>query len=91
MDELTQDFMRAVSQKSLSFKELFPDDFIKEYTRCSSLDEFLRRSGFNLQTQEQLNSITTEQWNAHVRAYSDFKSFQDMKQKAVDLWLERKL
>lgn len=88
MDEKTQSVMQRFSRQQLSFRELFPDTFIDESTDYHTLDEFLQKSGFPLQTQEDLARITTDMWDSHVKNCS---SFDEMKRAATDAWIEKQL
>lgn len=81
--------MKTFSKTKLSFRDLFSDSFIKKNTEFENLGEFLTATGFALQTQEQLSSITTEQWDNFVQKHTVFSSFEQMKTRAVDDYITR--
>lgn len=89
MDDLTSDFLKTFQRAKLSFRELFPDEFILRNTHFSSLEEFMKNTGFNLTTQEALSKISIEKWDEYIKSCSGFSTFEEMKAEAVKKWIER--
>lgn len=91
MDSLTAQFLQTFQKTKLSFKELFPDDFILRKTHFSSLEDFLNNTGFVLTTQEELEQISTEKWDQYIKSCSQYNSFEEMKSDAVQEWIEKEV
>lgn len=75
----------------ISLNELFTDYFMKEYTDFSTLDEMLEAFGYDGLTQQEFDGIPDEEIDPKVSNSTSFNSWQEMSEKALDLYVSRKL
>jgi hypothetical protein len=71
--------------------ELFPDEFMLLHTDFPSFDAMLEASGFNVQSSEDFAAIPDDAWDAHVRAHTQFSSWDEMQSTAAQEWASRRL
>ena len=93
-----KDFERkaqAVDGKhQIPLSDLFPSSFLRTHTRFSSLsdlEEKARERGFSLGSQEDLDNLPADQWDAFVAEYTHFASWKDMLGKGAVEWTARQL
>lgn len=85
--ELTNKGKEIGEQKELSFLELFPDEFIAQYTDFQTLQQMFDASG--LENPEDLDG---EVWSQFVASHSHFKGgWAEMMQIAYAQWYGRNL
>ncbi|GEM_PF-6787902 len=89
MVEEPNDILQQLQKKQLSFRDLFPEEFIRSHTSRKDLADFLTGSGFVLRTQEDLTRISTEDWDKYIRTVSSYESFEAFKKAAVEYYIER--
>ncbi len=83
------EILQNLQKKQLSFRDIFPDDFVRSHTDKKDLADFLFGSGFVLQTQEDLARISAEDWDKYIRTVSSYQSFDSFKKAAVEYYIER--
>ncbi|MDU6361808.1 MAG: hypothetical protein E6590_17900 [Clostridiales bacterium] len=76
---------------NVSFGELFNQNFMQEYTNFNTIGELFKNGGFEISTQEDLENIPLDEFNAYLRTVSKFSDWNQMKQQAGILYLKRKL
>lgn len=75
---------------SSAIYEVFPDDFMKEFTKFSNFNDFFEAIGCNLTSQEDLDKLQeTTKFDSSIRLYSDFESWQDMVETAYQRLLNK--
>lgn len=77
--------------KNVSFDELFPASFMREYTSFSSMDELLDAGGFKVESQEDFEAIPDMKFDKHISANTKFKSWEDMIGEATSQYAAKKL
>lgn len=77
--------------KHVSFGELFPASFMRKYTSFSSMDELLDAGGFKVESQEDFEAITDEEFDKHIAKNTRFKSWEDMLGEATSQYATKKL
>ena len=80
-----------MNQNQISMQELFSNDFIASHSKFQSLAQFMKATGFKLQTQEDLAKITTQQWDDFTKANTQFKTFEEMKTAAIEQLVIKRL
>ncbi len=73
------------------FSELFPEDFMKEYTNAENINDFFEKSGFDFSSQEAFRSIDIEELDKYISNNSKFSSWEEMKSKAATILLNKKI
>lgn len=59
-------------------RELFPPDFMQNYTEFDSFDEFLEASRWEIETQEDFERIPSDQFDDYVAERTGFDSWETM-------------
>ncbi len=66
------------------FNVLFSDKFMRKYTIFNSFDDMINKSGFKLETEEDFEKISDNDLDLFIRDTSNFNSWEDMIQEAVN-------
>ena len=77
--------------KHVSFEELFPTSFMRKYTSFSSMNELLDAGGFEIETQEDFEAISDNEFDKHISTNTSFKTWEDMLGEATSQYAARKL
>lgn len=75
----------------LTWKELFPDEFIRAHSKCNAMDELLEKSGFKIESMEDFKAIPDNEWERYIQANTSFESWEAMQSAAVSAWTRRNL
>ena len=71
----------------VKFEDLFPPNFMKEYTDFESIEEMFDVSPFELESQDDLKSIPEDKMDKFINENTEFGSWEDMIGEAQELWL----
>lgn len=87
-----QDGAREIDgENHIPFNELFNTKFMREYTKFSSIDEMLDKSGFKIETTKDFESIDVNKWDEYVREVTRFQSWEEMTSEAGKLWVLKQM
>ena len=75
----------------VSFRDLFPDSFIRNHSKFSSIDDILEQSGFRCETQKDFDAIDEPRLDNFICENTDFESWDAMKQAANVEYVKRKI
>lgn len=78
-------------EHSVSFAELFQDEFMLRNTDFPSVHAMFEASGFRVDTTEDFAAIPEEEWDEFVRERTRFSSWDEMKGAAVQEWAKRRM
>lgn len=78
-------------QHSVSFAELFPQQFIQKHTAFDSFEGLVDASGFKVESQADFVSIPDEEWDAFIKARTDFADWKEMLNTAGQEYMVRKM
>ena len=73
------------------FGDIFPKQFMLHYTNSSSIDNFLINSPHKIKSQEEFKQLPTETMDNYVFENTPFNNWKDMHQKAVKIYLAKRL
>jgi hypothetical protein len=76
---------------NVPFKELFPEPFMREHTKVSSMHELVEAGGFTVESPEDFKAIPDEEWDKNIRTNTSFKNWQEMRSAAVAAWTRKKI
>ena len=75
----------------LLIEKLFNQEFMRKYTGFRTLDEFIRRSNLITDhieiTYDTIKSLPKRTFNKYIRSETKFQSWEEMFEKAVELYL----
>ena len=78
-------------KEDIPFDILFPDSFMMKYTDFYSIDEMLTKSGYKVETLEDIENIPNDGWNKYIKTTTRFKNWEDMLMLAIEEWVGREL
>jgi hypothetical protein len=78
-------------EHSVSFNELFPDEFMLRNTEFPSVGSMFEASGFKVESSEDMAAIPDEEWDKFVQERTRFASWDEMKSAAVQEWAARRM
>ena len=76
---------------SVTFPELFPDEFMLRNTEFPSIGALIEASGFKVESSEDFAAIPDAEWDAFLASRTRFASWEEMKGAAVREWAGRRL
>jgi hypothetical protein len=82
---------RIEGTRSVSFAELFPDEFMLLHTDFHSISAMLDASGFRVENAEDFAAIPDDEWDALIKARSRFESWEAMRAAAGAEWISHQL
>jgi hypothetical protein len=88
LKQFSKKLENAVSTPTSTEEALTPE-FMAEHTKYSTLEAFLAAG--NVHSAEDLAAVSDADWDRHVRASSTFRSWQDMKARATETLLQRRM
>jgi hypothetical protein len=91
LDQLKKNVERLGGEHEVSFTELFPSGFMARYTNFTSFDDLLAKCGFKVETKEDIANILDAAWDTFIASSTRFTSWVEMKQKALEEYLLRKV
>lgn len=91
INRLQRRLERIEGTQSISFKELFPDEFMLLHTDFESISAMLDASGFRVENAEDFAAIPDDQWDAFIKARSRFDSWEAMRAAAGAEWISNQL
>lgn len=91
LKQMADGLERAKGTHEVSFGELFHPGFMSRHSRHASIQALFDASGFKIDTSEDLAAIPDEEWDAHIRASTDFSDWESMQKAAATEWLKKKV
>lgn len=91
LKKMQQAAQELEGKNTVSFDELFTDEFMKKHSTFSSLDEMLDKSTFTVNSKEDFAAIPDEEWDTYVKTTTDFSSWEDMMSEAQGEYVASKL
>lgn len=75
----------------LPMADLFPDDFMHTYTEFNDFDEFLGKSQWKIESQEDFEEIPENQFDRYVDEHTGFNDWETMLEAAGREYILRQL
>lgn len=88
---LSRNLQELDRSHNIPFSELFPEEFVKQHTKFTSIYKLFEAGGFNTESAESFKAITDEDLDRFVAENTDFKTWSDMKDKAAAEWVKKKM
>ena len=82
---------RIEGTQSVSFADLFTDEFMLLHSDFQSISAMLDASGFRVESAEDFAAIPADEWDAFIKARSRFESWEAMRGAAGAEWMSRQL
>lgn len=79
----------SLNNSSVSFDELFTDQFMHANTSINSLSDFF--DTLNIKTQEEFQDYPSDKLDAFVKKSTDFDSWEEMQQSAANEYFVNQL
>ncbi|MGG3454230.1 hypothetical protein [Paenibacillus rhizolycopersici] len=91
LKKMKKDAEELEGDNVVPFDELFTPAFMRKYTSVESFDELLEKGGFVVNSQEDFANIPDDKFDEHVSKFTNFSTWEDMLDKAQDLYISKKL
>ncbi|MEK6300903.1 MAG: hypothetical protein AABO41_09300 [Acidobacteriota bacterium] len=91
LEDLQRRAKELHGRRSVSFSELFPPQFIKKHTDFDSFESLVDASGFKVETQRDFEAISDKDWDAFIKAHSQFANWKEMLNTAGREYMVRKM
>ena len=93
IDKVLKDLNKQVKSLNgaVSFGKLFPASFMVKYTSFSAIDELFKSGGYEINSQDDLNTIDETTFDEFIKSSTRFNSWQEMFAKAVELYYTKNL
>lgn len=78
-------------EHTISFEEMFPPNFMKNYTDFDSIGDMMDESGFSVETSEDFEKIPDDDWDKFVSNRTRFSTWSTMLDKATKQWISNVL
>lgn len=75
----------------VSLKDLFNQQFLEKYTKFFSVEDMFTRSGFKINSEEDLKAIPDGEWDKFISANTNFNSWKEMLNTAAGELTKREL
>lgn len=72
-----------------SIFDVFPDVFIKEYTKFENIIDFCQSIGCDLTSKEDLDKLDNGAFDESIKLKSDFETWEDMTETAYQLQIKK--
>ena len=72
----------------VTLSDLFPPEWVRAHTDAESIGQFVRDSGFDVQTAEDFYDLPELEWDDYVAAHSEFDDWGGMLAAALDTYLD---
>jgi hypothetical protein len=89
--QISDNAKKLQGEHQISFEVLFNNRFMEKYTDTSSIEEFLERSGFVINSQEDFEKIPNEEFDIYVQKNTQFSSWEEMLQEATGEYVSKQL
>lgn len=91
LNELQQNADELSGEQNLTFEELFPDEFMTQFTDYSSMENMISQSQFEVESPEDFKAIPDLEWDDYVKSKTSFDNWDEMMEKAVGEYVARRL
>lgn len=93
MNELNDiaDKAHDLNGTKVSLFELFDSDYMDLHANSLTIDEFLSRGNAIVESEEDLESLSSDEFNLYVSDNTDFSSWDEMLEDATNSYLEKQL
>ena len=91
LEEIKENAERLEGTNTVSFDDLFDQEFMNIHTEVSSFDEFLDLGNFNVHSPADFEAIPDDTFDEHVQKHSDFDSWDDMRGEATKRYIAKQL
>lgn len=96
MDDLTRKLQqmsngaqRLQQKHSISFSEVFTDEFVRKYTEFKTMNDFFNSAGIH--STEEFEAYPDEKLNEFVSKHTQFNNFQSMFNEATTSYIGHQL
>jgi hypothetical protein len=91
LKQLSDNAKKLDGEHNIPFDVLFNNKFMSRHTNFSSIDDFIKDSGFEVSSQEDFAKIPDTEWDIYVRSNSRFQDWSKMMEKATAEYVAKQL
>ena len=71
--------------------ELLTPAFLRQYTQFTSIEDLIEKSGFNIESQADFDTISQTERDAFIASHTQFSSWDEMLHKALEEYLRQQI
>lgn len=91
IEQLKNNLEEISNTNQLRFDELFNAEFLSEQTSFTSLDDMFDKSGFKVESADDVKAIPDQEWEDFIIANTSFESWEDMQKAAAVAVLSKRM
>lgn len=91
LKNLQKNMQKLHGKREVSFDTLFAPAFMRKYTKFSSIDELFEKSGFKVDSNEDLEKIPDAPWDEYIAANTRFRNWKEMLDTAGKAYGEKQM
>ena len=75
----------------VTFENLFNPDFFFFFSKLTSMDDIIWRSGFGIMNLLEVENVNQDKWNAYIESHTDCSTWHEFGKLAMVVWMKSKL
>ena len=91
IDKLAENAQQLDGHHEIPLSELFPAEFMTQYTDHVSFDEMLKASPFKIESAEDFKAVPDAEWDAYVMRTTRFADWLEMQKTGAADWAKHRL
>lgn len=91
INKLSKNLSKIAETKSVSFEELFNNDFLASCSSFTSLEDMFEKSGFKVETPEDFKAIPDDEWESFIIKNTSYNSWSEMQSDAGRKYFQKML
>jgi hypothetical protein len=91
LNVLQHDIEKITKEERVTLNDLFPSSFMRKYTQFSTINEMVNNSPFKVESEVDFKNIPDNDWDVYVREKTSFQSWNEMKSKAAEEYMGKKV
>jgi len=91
IDKISRNLNKIAEKKSVTFGELFNQEFLTACSSFTSIEDMFDKSGFKVETPEDFAAIPDDKWEDFIKANTTYSSWEEMQSDAGSKYFQRML
>jgi len=87
LDKFTKDPELTKILNTVTYQQLFNDQFLQEFSKWQNLDELVYKGDFGIMNLEEHENVNPEAWNAYVAKYTECETWHQFGKLAMLHWM----
>ncbi|MBK5446053.1 hypothetical protein [Peribacillus sp. TH24] len=88
LEKIQKEIENAINGEA-RLDEIFTDDFMKQNTKCNSIEEFFVNSPFTVKTIEDYNKLDEHELDIYTKENTDYKDWKEFSGTATNFYAKK--